>query len=226
LDAGVVTTNTKQKKTACTVCKTTDVELFENIDGQDYFRCPRCMATFLDPAHWAAPDFERARYAEHQNAWDDPGYRKFLSRLAIPLLEKLPPNSKGIDFGCGPGPVLAKMLEQARHSVRLYDPYFFPDAALLDQQYDFIACTETIEHFFHPAKEFARFDTMLLPGGHLGLMTCFQTDDAAFAGWHYRRDATHVVFYREQTLRFIAKSLGWGIEIPTKDVAILQKPKS
>ena len=35
-------------------------------------------------------------------------------------------------------------------------------------------------------------------------MTRFLADDAGFAGWRYRRDATHVVFYKETTFRNIA----------------------
>jgi len=65
---------------------------------------------------------------------------------------------------------------------------------------------------------------MLHPGGWLALMTCFQTDDARFANWHYRRDPTHVVFYREATFRHIARLLGWQCEIPCKDVVLMQKP--
>ena len=56
-------------------------------------------------------------------------------------------------------------------------------------------------------------------------MTIFQTDDARFAGWHYRRDPTHVVFYRESTLAFIANRIGWTMEIPRANVAIFRKPE-
>lgn len=51
-----------------------------------------------------------------------------------------------------------------------------------------------------------------------------RTEDRLFADWHYRRDPTHVVFYREVTLRDIARRLGWACEIPREDVAILRKP--
>ena len=64
---------------------------------------------------------------------------------------------------------------------------------------------------------------LLRPGGLLGIMTTFQTDDARFAGWHYRRDPTHVVFYRESTLAFIAERMGWTMEIPCANVAIFRK---
>jgi 2-polyprenyl-3-methyl-5-hydroxy-6-metoxy-1,4-benzoquinol methylase len=47
----------------------------------------------------------------------------------------------------------------------LFDPLFFPDPEPLGDLYDFITCTETIEHFHRPAEEFARLDRMLRPGG-------------------------------------------------------------
>jgi hypothetical protein len=55
-------------------------------------------------------------------------------------------------------------------------------------------------------------------------MTCFQTDDSRFAHWHYRRDPTHVVFYREETLRFLAAERGFSCLIPCKDVALMHRP--
>jgi cyclopropane fatty-acyl-phospholipid synthase-like methyltransferase len=68
-----------------------------------------------------------------------------------------------------------------------------------ERTYDFITCTEVVEHFHHPALEFRRLDALLKPGGWLAIQTTFQTDDARFARWNYRRDPTHVVFYRPYT---------------------------
>lgn len=208
----------------CGVCNAPVIRPFLSVDGRDYHRCDRCMATLLDPAQWLSPEMEYAQYLEHKNDSADIGYRRFLSKLVEPLLKRLASGRDGLDYGCGPGPALAKMLSEAGHSVSLFDPFFFPNKALLGRRYDFITCTETIEHFHQPAEEFARFEQMLRPGGWLAVMTCFQTDDARFSSWHYRRDSTHVVFYRETTLRYIAQSFGWSCEIPVKDVALMQKP--
>ncbi|MBN2536972.1 methyltransferase domain-containing protein, partial [candidate division WOR-3 bacterium] len=89
--------------------------------------------------------------------------------------------------------------------------------------YDFITCCETAEHFHRPADEFERLDRLLLPGGRLGVMTRFLADDVRFADWAYRRDPTHVVFYREATFRCLAARLGWECEFPGPDVALLRK---
>jgi hypothetical protein len=215
---------TRDTPFSCSVCSTPETYPFLNINGRDYRRCNHCMATILSPAQWLSSKAEYAQYIEHENSPTDDGYRKFLSKLITPLLKKLTPGQTGLDYGCGPGPVLAQMLSEAGHNVSLFDPLFFPDQHLFDQNYDFITCTETIEHFHRPAEEFSRLNQMLRPGGWLAIMTCFQTDDSRFSSWHYRRDPTHVVFYRETTLRYIAKNFGWSCEIPIKDVALMQKP--
>jgi SAM-dependent methyltransferase len=208
----------------CIVCESLAAGFFAAIDGKSYRRCSVCQAIFLDPDDRLPPAEEYARYCRHQNNPDDDGYRRFLAKLADPLLQRLPARSKGLDYGCGPGPALAHMLRGAGHRVSLFDPHFFPDPEPLDDLYDFITCSETIEHFHHPLREFAGFDRMLQPGGLLAVMTCFQTEAACFASWHYRRDPTHVVFYREATLRHIARRFGWKCEIPAHDVAMMRNP--
>lgn len=181
------------------------------------------MATFVDPAQRPIAAAEQAQYALHRNDPDDCRYRGFLARLAEPLLERLPPRQYGLDYGCGPGPALAAMLSEAGHRIALYDPFFQPDPAVLERRYDFITCTEVWEHFHRPAAEFARLHALLEPGGWLGVMTRLQTDDSRFANWHYRRDPTHVVFYRAATLHDIARRFGWACEILAPDTALFRR---
>ena len=209
---------------ACLVCRASAPRHFLSVEGRDYWRCDACECRFLDPRQHPAPHDEHAHYLLHENETHDPGYRRFLSRLALPLLERIAPAGSGLDYGCGPGPALAEMLREAGHGVSLYDPFFRPDPAPLARQYDFVTCTEVAEHFHRPAEEFDRLFSMVRPGGWLAVMTCFQTEDAAFARWHYRRDPTHVVFYREATMRRIAAMHGSSCEVPVKDVALMQRP--
>ncbi|MSQ90284.1 MAG: class I SAM-dependent methyltransferase [Phycisphaerales bacterium] len=208
---------------ACRVCGGCTLREFAVIDARTYWRCEICQATLLADAHLPTIAQERARYESHQNDPNDGEYRRFLTRLAAPLIERLPAAQQGLDYGCGPGPALAAMLTDAGHTMRLWDPIFHADAAVLDSTYDFIACSEVVEHFHQPRTEFRRFHQLLKPGGWLALMTTFQTDDVRFAQWYYRRDPTHVSFYRAFTLRHIAAQLGWTIEIPSENVAIMRK---
>ena len=219
----------------CPLCANDDgsrknaTRIFAEVEDPDrlrrYFRCEKCGMSFLDPAHRLSHEAEFAHYQHHENCVDDPGYRKFLSKLFNPLTNYLASGARGLDFGAGPGPALAAMFEEAGFAMTLYDPFFHDDQKALSRTYDFIVSTETIEHLYSPRDEFERFDQLLKPGGVLGLMTCFQTDDDAFAQWHYRKDPTHVVFYKEETLRYIAASLGWRCEIIQKDVVVMFKPE-
>lgn len=211
------------KPAICPVCRARAPQPFISVDRRDYWSCPTCLAKFLDPGQHPASEDEHKHYLTHENDPDDPRYRRFLSKLAEPLMMKLQPGMHGLDYGCGPGPALAEMLREAGYEMSLYDPFFYPDRGVLGRSYDFITATETIEHFHGPAGEFDRFDRMLNPGGWLGVMTSFQTDDARFANWHYIKDPTHVVFYRDITLRTIAAQRGWACDIPVKDVALLHK---
>lgn len=212
--------------TMCRVCLSAPAEPFAHVDGRDYWRCSQCVATFMDDSQLPDADAERAQYLLHKNGPQDERYRAFLNRLAAPLLQRLPPRQHGLDYGCGPGPALGRMLTEAGHVVRFYDPFFQQDAAALRQTYDFITCSEVAEHFHRPAREFTWLNTRLRPGGWLGIMTCFQTDDERFADWHYRRDPSHVVFYRLETFQHLAERFGWRCEIPAKDVVLMQKPRA
>lgn len=211
---------------ACPVCRADRVRFFQHIGEQWYWRCERCQATLLEPGQRLNKAAEKAHYDYHQNAVDDDGYRQFLNRLAEPLLARVAQNARsgqhGLDYGCGPGPALAAMLQEAGHSMSLWDPIYAPDRQVLHSSYDFITCTEVLEHCYDPACAFAQMIDLLKPGGWLGLMTTFQTDDARFAQWHYRRDPTHVVFYRSFTLRYLAEQHGCNIEFPAANVALLQ----
>ncbi|WP_435541206.1 class I SAM-dependent methyltransferase [Azospirillum sp. ST 5-10] len=208
---------------SCPLCASLATTPFVTAGGRDYRRCPACRLTFLEPAQRPDAAAERAEYALHRNDPADPRYRRFLGRATEPLLAHLAPGAEGLDYGCGPGPAVAAMLGERGFAVRNYDPFFAPDAAALERTYDFIVCTEVAEHFHRPGAEFARLDRLLRPGGRLALMTGVLHDDTAFAGWPYRREASHVVFYRPETLAWIAGRFAWTLRTAGRDVALFHK---
>jgi SAM-dependent methyltransferase len=188
-----------------------------------YYRCPGCdliaQASSELPSHSA----ELAHYDTHENSPDDPGYRNFLGRLAEPLFRQLPPGAHGLDYGCGPGPSLSVMAQEAGFSMQDYDPFFADHAELLEQQYDFITCTEAVEHFYAPHREFEQLNAMLRPGGLLGLMTELHDTTDDFAGWWYHRDPTHVVFLSSLTLDWLAGTFNWEPVCRERAVSIFRK---
>ena len=210
---------------SCPLCANEGALHFRTVRGRIYYRCPLCRATFLSRRQLPTPEEEQSRYEEHQNDPKDPGYRSFLSRLADPLLERLAPGREGLDFGCGPGPALFEMLVEAGHRMQCYDPFFRPETVALERRYDFVTATEVLEHLHEPRKTLSLLDRLVRPGGLVGVMTEFLTDDSRFDNWYYRRDRTHVIFYGYRTMEVIADQWGWKLDIPRKNVAIFEKAR-
>jgi SAM-dependent methyltransferase len=209
---------------ACPLCAAAHSEPHAAVADRSYFRCPGCQLIFLDPQRWPSAEQEAAHYRLHRNAIHDPGYRRFVSPLVEALRTRLAPASQGLDFGCGPGPVVSAMLEEAGHRLRGYDPQFLPDRAALRLRYDFIVLSEVAEHLHTPIDVFTRLRALLRPGGLIAVMTGFAPDPPHFARWHYLRDPTHVMFYAPPTLRWLAGRLGLGCAIPGPNIALLDAP--
>ncbi|MCP1728266.1 SAM-dependent methyltransferase [Natronospira proteinivora] len=211
---------------ACPLCGQAETRLFclDFLRQRHYWRCPDCHLSWRDARHHLDAAAERAVYEMHENHPDEPGYRRFLTRVSAPLRERLPQAARGLDFGCGPGPALARMLEEAGHSVALYDPFFHPDTSVLNAEYDFITCTETMEHCAQPGMELARLLGMLKAGGHLAIMTGHLSEDARFARWHYRQDPTHICFFQRRSFDWIARHWNLTTVFHQGDVWIAQKP--
>ncbi|MFV8819452.1 class I SAM-dependent methyltransferase [Haliea sp. E17] len=210
----------------CPLCAASGAGVFHRDRRREYLRCSHCALVFVPPAYHLSAAAEKAEYDLHRNAVDDPGYRRFLGRLAEPLMQRVPAPARGMDFGCGPGPALAAMLAEAGYQLMLYDPFYHPDPAALRQHYRFITATEVVEHLQRPGAELQRLWGLLEPGGLLGIMTKLVRDQAAFANWHYKNDATHVCFFSEQTWQWWARQHGAGLERIGADVILLRKPAS
>ncbi|MFN4263361.1 MAG: class I SAM-dependent methyltransferase [Thioalkalivibrionaceae bacterium] len=194
---------------------------------RDYLRCTVCELTFLHPKSRLCAEEEAAHYRTHNNQVDDPRYRAFLARLAGPLIARLRTQSDkpstGLDFGCGPGPALADMLSAAGHHMSLFDPFFYPDPWTLERTYDFITCTEVAEHLHNPGPTLERLLKCLKPQGLLAAMTTLQQSDHGFARWPYRRDPTHVVFYRMRTFQHFARLHELDFSNPAPNVIFLAR---
>ena len=210
----------------CPLCSELISQVFcSRPTGEDYYECPSCGMIHLDSHFYMSAKEEKARYQLHENIPGDEGYLNFLKRLAEPLVEKLAPKSHGLDYGAGPGPVLAEYLTSQGYPTAVYDPFFHPEKKVLTEQYDFVTCTEAAEHFFNPFKEFEQLFGLLKPGGYLGIMTEFAYSDITpevFLKWYYARDPSHVCFYKKETLEFIARRWGAKLEIPRSNVGIFQ----
>lgn len=198
-------------------------ETFHCDKGRDYYRCSSCGLTFVPPEQYLEADAEKAEYDLHINSPDDAGYRRFLGRILGPMCDGLDPGSFGLDFGCGPGPTLSLMFEEAGHHMALYDPFYANNRSALKGSYDFIVATEVVEHLHRPMEELDRLWDCLKVGGRLGIMTKLALDEAAFSKWHYKNDATHVCFFSVKTARWLAHRWQAKLDFAEKDVFIYNK---
>ncbi len=207
----------------CPLCSSKNHVPFFADKKRNYLRCSCCHLVFVPKRYWLSIEDERATYDLHENDAKDQGYRQFLSRLSLPLLEKLESNQKGLDFGCGPGPTLSALLEEQGQQMDLYDPFYYNDPSVFDKKYDFICATEVVEHLHDPNNNFEALFRMLKPGGLLGIMTKLVIDEDAFSQWHYIRDMTHVCFYSRDTFEYLAQRFNAELDFVTNDVIFLDK---
>jgi hypothetical protein len=175
--------------------------------------------------HFLSKTEEENQYSFHQNNPDDSGYRTFLSKLYDPMIKLLDTSDCGLDYGSGPGPTLSVMLEERGHTMNIYDYIFAADDSVLENTYDFITCTETIEHFRSPRDDLINIWEMLKQGGYLGVMTKFYSDEINFSKWYYKNDPTHICFYSSTTIEWLAGFWDATIVHQETDVVIFQKRK-
>lgn len=210
----------------CPLCRQRAAQFYHRDKFRDYYQCAACALVFVPPEFHLSPEREKAYYDLHENSLDDEGYRRFLSRCAQPLLDELAPGSDGLDFGCGPAPLLAKILEAAGHRVELFDAYYAPDKGAVERDYDFIVATEVVEHLSAPGDVLERLWGRLRAGGTLALMTKLVISPERFAGWHYTRDPTHICFFSASTFRWLAQRLQADLQFAASDVILLKKTGS
>ncbi len=210
--------------TNCPLCDGTQIKNFHRDQRRNYLRCATCALVFVPSEFQLDAAGEKAEYDLHQNRVEDPAYRQFLTRLARPLLERIPALGRGLEFGCGPGPALARMLEEEGYQISLYDPFYFPNRDVLESDYDFITATEVVEHLHRPGEELAMLWSLLRDGGWLGIMTKLVIDVQAFERWHYKNDPTHVCFFSRTTWEWWAETRAAQLEFVGSDVILLRRP--
>jgi len=208
----------------CPLCISEDTHWYYENKQREFYHCRHCDLVFV-PSHFHLPAREEKKlYDFHQNSIDDPGYCDFLNTLVMPLIQRLAPGMRGLDYGAGPGPTLSQLLQRQGFAMQIYDPLYCDDAAVLQLQYDFVTCTEVVEHFSKPALDWLALSALVKPEGLLALMTLLRNNQVDFASWWYKNDMTHVAFYSPNTIEWLAAHYGFElIYADARRVLILQK---
>jgi 2-polyprenyl-3-methyl-5-hydroxy-6-metoxy-1,4-benzoquinol methylase len=130
-------------------------------------------------------------------------FENFIEKAVNPFIKE---KKQALEFGCGPGPVLAKLLEMDGWEVKTFDPIYDNNDEYNKYKYDLITSTEVFEHFSNPMKEMKHLSKLLKKGGYLSIMTLLHPKtEEKFKNWWYKRDATHISFYSSKTLYLLGK---------------------
>lgn len=208
----------------CPLCLQSNCVLYHQDKKRSYYRCHCCELIHVDKSEQLAAEQEKAIYDLHINDPSDLGYRKFLQRFINPLVNEISSAASGLDFGSGPGPTLSIMLRELGYQCQDYDLYYARQEDLLhNKQYDFITSTEVVEHLANPNQVFTQLFALLKPNGCLAIMTKRSQTLERFKTWHYIQDPTHISFYNETSLLWIARQFNAKVSFPANDVAIFKK---
>jgi hypothetical protein len=172
-----------------------------------FWLCAVCEVIFREPEQYYPAEAAKRYYELHDNSMENLGYRAFLAPTLNWVREHVPPGARGLDFGCGPTPVLAKLLTEQGYKMRHYDPIFQPDQGVCEGLFDFITCTEVIEHMASPIEELRLLLEKIGPHGQLMIRTSFHRGPQHFWNWHYQRDPTHICFFNARTFEYLLQAL-------------------
>jgi len=208
---------------SCPLCGSNKTQSYYSNENSSYLQCQNCELVFLAKRFHLNNIDEKARYDLHQNNPNDAGYRRFLSTIFDAVEQHLNPHAKGLDFGCGPGPTLSLIFAEKGYSMDLFDKFYADDPSIFGKQYDFITATEVAEHLQEPGQELSRLYGMLKPGGVLAIMTSMLTKEIDFATWHYKNDPTHICFFNQSSVQYLAKKWGANVEFIGSDIGLFFK---
>ncbi|MBE9577151.1 class I SAM-dependent methyltransferase [Flavobacterium proteolyticum] len=190
----------------CPLCNSTST-LFCEKPKHLFYKCTNCEGIFRPKDTFLTAEAEKEHYEKHNNDVFDERYQNFVSPIVNAILQDFTPEAKGLDFGSGTGPVIAKMLTDKGYQVQNYDLFFANEPSLLQEKYDYVSCCEVMEHFHKPYKEFELLKNLLLPKGKLYCKTEVYNNQKPFENWYYKDDFTHVFIYQPKTLEWIQKNL-------------------
>lgn len=205
----------------CTLCNST-ATLFCEKPKHLFYKCTTCEGIFRPKHTFLTAEAEKEHYEKHNNDIFDERYQAFVLPIVDAVLHDFSPEAKGLDFGSGTGPVIAKMLIDKGFQVLNYDLFFAYEPSLLNQKYDYVSCCEVMEHFHQPYQEFEVLKGLLLPKGKLYCKTAVYDNQTPFENWYYKDDFTHVFIYQAKTLEWIKREFGFSNLIAKEKLLVFE----
>ncbi len=191
------------------VIKGASLELILVAGIERFYRCEICHSVHVPSRFHLTEQQELERYALHDNNGTDEGYRNYLSGV-IHSAEKLTGDISSfriLDYGSGENAVMTTILKERGIDAIAYDPNY-ENLSTIDGEFDLIVACESPEHFRSPREEFTKICSHLKPNGYLYLRTELLGTTPYFSAWYYKNDPTHIFFYSQDTLEYVARQFG------------------
>lgn len=210
----------------CKICKNETYPIDDKKKSLTYYRCLSCGFVSLDDKHIINKVEEKTKYDQHNNSLKNEGYvqmfEDFIDLSIEPYIEYI---QTVLEFGSGPEPVLAKLLERRGFEVDIYDLYYSSKKVYEAKSYDLISSTEVFEHLGKPLEILETLSNHLNTAGYIVLMTKFPPkDDKEFLAWWYRRDPTHISFFTPLSFEVMAQKVGLKVlKTINNNIVVFQK---
>jgi hypothetical protein len=207
----------------CPLCSDPSCRELHREAGRRFFLCEQCGLIFVPAADHISADDERRRYSLHDNSAGHDGYVRFLGELARVITDRYTPDDALLDFGCGGEAVLTGMLNEQGFRCTAYDPLYGIGPDALDHSYDLVILCEVIEHVRDLPAEIGHLQQAVKPGGAVIVRTRLYPSAEGFAGWWYKNDSTHVNFFNDAAMAFLAGKLKRGVTAIMPDIFLFRK---
>lgn len=191
--------------------------------GSLFWKCLQCGFVYRDFKEDLPLEEEGRRYLTHENHVESEGYQNFLRPVVNEILKYQNITDSGLDYGSGPSSVIQYLLNQQGYQMQVWDPFFHPEREVLNKRYDFISCTEVVEHFRNPLKEFNMLNDLLKPKGRLYIKTAWTDKVLDFEKWHYHRDPTHLGFFNYQSFLWLSQQCNFHWIVQSESCSVFEK---
>ncbi len=197
----------------CKICDNVTNTIIDDSLGKVYKTCSNCQLITLEKKYFVDEIQEKSQYENHNNSFESKGYVEMFENFLNYFWDDLKKDcTEVLDFGSGPGPVLAQILQNRGLHVDMYDKFYQPKKIYKNKKYDLITSTEVFEHLENPMEILLHLKKHLKEGGIIAIMTLFHNNSSKdFLNWWYRRDPTHITFYTPKTFEVIALMCGLNI---------------
>lgn len=208
----------------CKICSN-NVDIIDDLQLEyKYQICKNCNFIYRLEKYHLEENEEFDFYSKHKNSIEEESYRNYLSKFIDEAIFPFIKSGDALDFGCGPGPVLAHILEKNGFNCSIYDKNFYNNDDNINKKYDLIVSTEVFEHFVNPLEEITKLTSLLNKNGIISIMTMFRPSIEEFHNWWYRRDYTHISFYDLKTFDYIKEKFNLReLYTNNKNIIVLQK---